>query len=138
MSYARFFSLYNKARKAGMLPHADHHELVADMTGGKRASLRDLSPRELWQLEQRIQELLDPAAASMQRMRRKVIAILAGRGAVNAYGRPDMPRIEAWVRKYGHLHAPLNAYTLAGLTKLVTQAEAVMASDLKAITAHHG
>lgn len=138
MSYSRFFSLYNKARKAGMLPHADHHELVADMTGGKRASLRDLSPRELWQLEQRIQELLNPRAASMQRQRRKVIAILAARGAVNAQGKPDMPRIEAWVRKYGYLHVELNAYDYEELPRLVGQAEAVMASDIKATLSHHG
>lgn len=137
MSYARFFSLYNQARKAGMLPHADHHELVADMTGGKRASLRDLSSKELWQLEQRIQELLDPRAASMQRQRRKVIAILAARGAVNAQGKPDMPRIEAWVRKYGYLHVELNAYDYEELPRLVGQAEAVMASDTKAILSHH-
>lgn len=137
MSYARFFSLYNKARKAGMLPHADHHELVADMTGGKRASLRDLSPRELWQLEQRIQELLNPRAASMQRQRRKVIAILAARGAVNTQGKPDMPRIEAWVKKYGYLHVELNDYGYEELPRLVTQAEAVMASDIKATLSHH-
>lgn len=137
MSYQRFFSLFNQARQAGVLPHADHHELVADMTGGKAAGLRELSQRELAEMETRIQELLDPVQASMQRMRRKVIGILAGRGAVTPQGRPDMERIHGWVEKYGYLHKALNNYTRQELPRLVTQAEAVMASDLKAINARH-
>ncbi len=138
MSYARFFGLFKSARVAGIMPYADHAELIAEVTSGRTSSLRDLTPQELRAIEQRIQELLDPKEAAAQRMRRKVIGILAGRGAVNEAGRPDMPHILAWVLKYGYLHKELNDYLPKELPQLVTQAERIVASDLKAIRAHHG
>lgn len=131
--YAHFFLLYNQARRSGLLPYAEHGELVHDATQGRTSSLRELSPQELRALEQRILELIDPAEASMQRQRRKVIAILAARGCINAAGRPDMAHIHAWVEAYGYLHKPLNDYTSKELPRLVTQAEAIVASDLKAV-----
>ncbi|MBK7285951.1 MAG: hypothetical protein IPI95_01935 [Flavobacteriales bacterium] len=78
---------------------------------------------------------MDPVAASLQRQRRKVIAILAGRGATKD-GKPDMPHIYAWVRKYGYLHKELNAYTREELPRLVTQAEAIAGTDLQAVRRH--
>ena len=139
MSYARFFSLFNQAKRQPDWPYDTHGELVREFTGGGTDSLRRLSYPELRKLEQRIEALaLDPKKAAAQRMRRKIIGILAARGAVNALGRPDMEHVHAWVLRYGYLHKELNAYTVAELPKLVTQAEAIVASDLKAIIAHHG
>lgn len=131
-TYSRFFSMYNKATKAGALAYDGHGELVHDWTKGRTSSLRDLSPLELRRIERRIEELMDPVAASLQRQRRKVIAILAGRG-VTKDGKPDMPHIYAWVRKYGYLHQELNAYTREELPRLVTQAEAIAGTDLQAV-----
>lgn len=136
--YAHFFSLFNQARKSGLVPYADHGELVNDATQGRTSSLRELSRQELRSIEQELLNLLDPQEASMQRQRRKVIAILASRGCTTPEGKPDMAHIHAWVERYGYLHIPLNAYDRQSLPRLVTQAEAVMASDLKAIAKHHG
>lgn len=135
-SYARFFSLFRQAQKAGVMHFYDHAELVLAETGERTASLRDLRPDELHELERKIEELMDPKQASMQRQRRKVIGILAGRGVLNAQGKPDMPHILAWVLRYGYLHKDLNAYTLAELPRLVTQAEAIVATDIQAIQRH--
>lgn len=130
--YTHFFSLFGRAQRTGTLRHDDHHQLVQDWSGGTRSGLRELTPAELRDLEIYIQELMDPTAAAAQRMRRKIIGILAGRGCVTSAGRPDMVRIQAWVTKYGYLHKPLNHYTNAELPRLVTQAERVQHSDLKA------
>lgn len=133
MKYSRFFSLLKKARQLGVVAHLDHRELVADVMSGKRTSLRELSANELRSLERTLQHLIDPAQESAQRMRRKVIAILASRGVIDAHGKPDMAHINAWVMKYGHAKKPLMQYTNAELTQLVTQAEHIVATDLKAI-----
>lgn len=136
MNYARFFSLFRQGTQTGVLRYAEHGELVADATQGRTSSLRDLTPQELRTIEQRIAELVDPQEAARQRMRRKVIAILAARGTITPQGKPDMVRVLVWVMKYGYLHKPLNAYTYAELPQLVTQAERIAASDLNAVRAH--
>lgn len=135
-NYTRFFSLFNKAVRVGVVLDTDHHEFVKDYTGGRTESLKQLSPEELAQIEVHIQELMDPAAAAANRQRRKVIAILAARGCINAQGKPDMPHIYAWVQKYGYLHKHMNHYTNAELPRLVTQAERISASDMKALLAN--
>lgn len=131
MSYTRFFQLFSRAQRVGVVKSKDHHDLLHDYCG--KSSLKDLSAEELAQLEVHIQELMDPVAAAANRMRRKVIAILAARGAVTAQNKPDMDHIYAWVLKYGYLHKPFNHYTYAELTRLVTQAEKVVSTDLKAL-----
>ena len=50
-TYSRFFSMYNKATKAGALAYDGHGELVHDWTKGRTSSLRDLSPLELRRIE---------------------------------------------------------------------------------------
>lgn len=138
-TYKRFFSLFKQAKLQGNWPYEDHSELVAEFTGGQTTSLRKLTQRELWKLEARLEEMIgDPKKQAGQRMRRKIIGILAGRGAVTTQGKPDMAQIYAWVLRYGYLKKDLNAYTVHELPKLVYQAESVLASDLKAILAHHG
>lgn len=138
-TYKRFFGLFNKAKRQPNWPYEDHAELVSEFTGGQVTSLRKLTERELWKLEVRLEEMIaDPKKQAGQRMRRKVIGILAGRGAINAQGKPDMPRIHAWVTKYGYLKKHMNAYTVQELPKLVYQAESIMESDLKALLANHG
>lgn len=134
VGYARFFQLLRKAQNAGVLREDDHHQVISELTGGLKSSLRELTREELRRAEQQLQELVDPVGAAANRMRRKVIAILAAHGATDAEGRPDMVRINAWAQKYGHGKKPLNHYTNAELPTLVTQAERVMASDIKAIT----
>ena len=136
-TYSRFFAAYAKAINSGALVYEHYSDLVHDWTDGRTASLRSLSPVELRRMERRIEDLVNPVAASLQRQRRKIIAILAGRGATKD-GRPDMERIHAWVLKYGYLHQPLNAYGPKELPRLVTQAEAIVASDINAVSKHHG
>ncbi len=138
-TYKRFFSLWNQGKRSPNWPYTDHSELVSEFTEGKTDSLRRLNERELYRLEDRLAELIaGPATQAAQRMRRKVIAILAARGVINAQGKPDMPHVYAWVRKYGYLKKDLNAYTVHELPKLVTQAERIMESDLKALLSNHG
>lgn len=138
-SYKRFFLLWNDAKRDPHWPYETHGELVSEFTQGATDSLRKLNDTELRRLERRIEEMnLDPKKLAPQRMRRKVIAILADRGVINTQGKPDMPRVYGWVRKYGYLKKELNAYTVTELPKLVSQAEAILASDLKALLANHG
>lgn len=132
--YARFFQLFERGRRVGALRFDDHHDLVKDYYG--KAGLRDLTADELHKLEVHIQEIMDPAAASANQQRRKVIAILAMRGAVTEDGKPDMKHVYAWVLKYGYLHKPFNHYTNAELPRLVTQAERIVNSDMKALKAN--
>lgn len=137
-TYARFFSLFRQAQRQPDWPYESHGELVAEFTGGQTDSLRKLTDRERWKLEVRLEEMIaDPQKQAAQRMRRKIIGILAARGVINAQGKPDMPHIHAWVLKYGYLHKPLNAYTNAELPRLVGQAEAILLSDIKAVAANH-
>lgn len=133
-TYTRFFQLFSRAQRVGAVKTKDHHDLISDYCG--KQSLKDLTPEELAQLEIHIQELMDPAAAAANRMRRKVIAILAARGAVNSKNKPDMDHVYAWVLKYGYLGKPFNHYTNAELPRLVTQAEKVVATDIKALRAN--
>ena len=138
-TYKRFFLLFNAAKRNPHWPYEDHGELVMEFTEGATNSLRKLTAVELRKLERRIEQMeADPKQQAAQRMRRKIIGILAERGAINDKGKPDMESVYAWARKYGYLHKHLNAYTLAELPKLVTQAENIIASDLKALLANHG
>ena len=136
--FTRFFSLFNKAIRVGAIHDKDHHALIDSYTGGHTQSLKALTPAELKRIEVYIQELMDPAAAAANRQRRKIIAILASRGASDAAGKPDMKHVYAWVLKYGYLHKPLNHYTNAELPRLVTQAERIVASDIKAMSKSNG
>ena len=137
-NYSRFFMLYNKGRDAGVVPYSTHRELLADATHGRTSSVKELTPDELARIERGIQELLYPVGDKANRMRRKVIGILAARGAVNRQGKPEMQHVQAWVIKYGYMHKELNAYTVLELPKLVSQAEGIVASDIKAIQQNHG
>lgn len=132
----RFFALFSAAQKAGKHEYADYQDLLRDWTGGKKEHLRDLSPDEQRSLEAHLQEMVNPVAEAANRMRRKVIACLRAHGCSTPEGKADMERINAWCVKYGHAHKPLNHVTNAELPRLVTQAERVNMSDLKAITAN--
>ncbi len=66
------------------------------------------------------------------KMRKKVIANCLQAGmAIN--GRADMPKIYAWVEKYGHAKKHFNKYTYHELTTLVTQAQQMFKTFLKAV-----
>jgi hypothetical protein len=138
-NYNRFFMLFRDSKVDPHFPYENHGELVSEFTEGRTGSLRSLTPDEVRGLERRLEEVAaDPRKAKAQRMRRKIIGILAARGAVNAQGKPDMDHVHAWVNRYGYLHKHFNAYTVAELPKLVSQAEAIVASDIKAIQNIHG
>lgn len=134
--YSRFFKLYHSARTSGVLPYRDHHILVEDLTEGRYKGLSELPLPELRRIEAEIERLMQPTVDPCNQMRRKIIGILKERGAVLDDGKADMPHIYAWVLKYGYLHKPMNAYTANELPRLVTQAEQVVASDIKAIQSH--
>lgn len=134
-SYTMFFALFNRAKRERKVLVDDHHELVADYFQGRHTGLSSLSKDDLRNLERHLQELVDPVGAAADRMRRKVIAILASHGMTKE-GRPDMAHINAWCTKYGFGHKPLNNYANAELPRLVTQAEHIVKSDLKAIAAN--
>ncbi|MCW5900461.1 MAG: hypothetical protein KIT10_14445 [Flavobacteriales bacterium] len=138
-TYSRFFLLWKDAKSDPHWPYENHGELVREFTRGGTDSLRRLTVVELRRLERRMEEMqMNPRLQAGQRMRRKIIGILAARGAVNVQGKPDMAHVYAWVRKYGYLGKELNAYTVAELPKLVSQAEAIVASDYRAIQQNHG
>lgn len=129
----RFFTLHRQAVQSNLV-EPDHHDLVADFTGGRTRSLRELSTQELKSLEARMEEIVEPLNAGANRMRRKVIAILAAHGMTTDDGKPDMAHINAWCTKYGFGRKALNHYSKAELPRLVTQAERVMKSDIKAVS----
>ena len=134
--YARFHALFGRCQREGKVREVDYHEVIKDLTGGQKGRLSDLTPGELRNIEAALQELVDPVGGAANRMRRKVIAILAAHGMCDAHNKPDMAHINAWCVKYGHAHKPLNHYANNELPRLVSQAEGVMRSDINAVKNH--
>ena len=91
------------------------------------------SSKELYETEaQYIINHLKQVQGNCDKMRKKVISICIQSGmAIN--GRADMPKIYAWVEQYGHAKKPLNKYNYNELVKLVTQAQQMFKTFLKAV-----
>lgn len=133
---ARFFTLFYKAQKAHKHDFTDYKDMLLQWTSGKKDSFKALTDDERRSLEEHLQNMVNPVASAADRMRRKVIACLRAHGCNTPDGKADMVRINAWCVKYGHAHKALNHVTNAELPRLVTQAERVNMSDLKAIAAN--
>lgn len=66
----------------------------------------------------------DPA----DKMRKKILSICHEMGWENLDGSIDWKVLNGWLKKYGYLHLPLNAYELDELPQLVTQFENLLKS----------
>jgi hypothetical protein len=140
--FSRFYALF---RQAG-LEQEDKNKLVLEASNQRTASLKELKAEELQSLEQHLQSKLPQSQApkgwkqspaqsfpkhdELQKMRKKVIALLGYGLGWNVYDKAknkmvaDMVRIYGWVQKYG-VHNPkkLNEYDKKELAALITQVE---------------
>lgn len=85
-------------------------------------STKELSYEEANRLINTLNGHFVPQNDAANKMRRKIISCCRECGFTKE-GKADMPRIEAWVLKYGYLGKALNQYSAQELPKLVTQAE---------------
>lgn len=138
--YATYFAIEKDLKKRGF--DFEREELIGMFTDGEKDSLRELSNEEYHQFIQWLNEnnndgkmfaasfdISEQAVANNQR--RKIIALLTKLGYVTASNKADMPRIYAWVEKYGYLNKPMNQYNSAELPKLVYQAESFYKSHIE-------
>lgn len=123
--FAQYFALEKQLKATGY--KADRSDLIADYTGNRSTSLKELTPHEYNGLIRFMNEQLQPFKQKQEdknrRQRRKVIALFCNMHYVTADGKADMKRINDWCIKYGHLHVELTYYSGADLTRLVSQAE---------------
>lgn len=138
--YAQYFAIEKDLKKRGF--DFEREELIEMFTDGEKDSLRELSNEEYHQFIQWLNEnnsdgkmfaasfdISEEAVANNQR--RKIIALLTKLGYVTARNKADMPRIYAWVEKYGYLNKPMNQYGSTELPKLVYQAESFYKSHIE-------
>lgn len=138
--YATYFAIEKDLKKRGF--DFEREELIEMFTDGEKDSLRELSNEEYHQFIQWLNEnnsdgkmfaasfdISEQAVANSQR--RKIISLLTKLGYVTARNKADMPRIYAWVDKYGYLNKPMNQYNSAELPKLVYQAEQFYKSHIE-------
>lgn len=140
INYSRYFVL-EKQIKAKGLP-IDRKELLIQYTEGKISSFKDPQLTEAvfrgfcnWvEKSYEVKKKEDWQNTPENTMRRKIIALFKEIGYTVAGGKADMKAINTWSIKKGYLHKPLNEYTLKELPTLVSQAEMVNRSCIKATT----
>lgn len=138
--YAAYFAIEKSLQQRGFSFERD--ELIEMFTEGKKSSLRELTATEYQRFLKWLNSNNDDAASFRMEFeksdkqvannqRRKIIALLTKLGYVTASNKADMPRIYAWVEKYGYLNKPMNQYNSAELPKLVYQAESFYKSHIE-------
>lgn len=121
MNYGKFFSLLKAANEKGHL--INRKDLIYGFTEGRTESLKEVSPSELREMEMHLQQLVHSDQDKADKMRKKVISVFHHLNIRDEKGRVKMEAVNAWCKKYGYLHKPLNDYTVSELPRLVTQAE---------------
>lgn len=138
--YATYFAIEKDLKKRGF--DFERDELIEMFTEGRKSSLRELTATEYHLFLNWLKENNDDAAVFRREFeksekqvannqRRKIIALLVKLGYTTPEGKADMPRIYAWVDKYGYLSKPMNQYTIIELPKLVYQAEQFYKSHIE-------
>ena len=133
-SYTAYFAIEKKIKRMGVPLERD--EWIEQFTEGKKTGLTQLSPTEYREFIMFMNQILKVQSVQKEKelkQRRKVIALFAQMGYVTEDQKSDMQRIHNWCFQYGHMHKDLNHYTGADLTKLVTQAQEVYNTFLKAL-----
>lgn len=106
----------------------DKKDLVRSFTNGRAESSKELSVKEANRLILHLEgfhQTHDPA----DRMRKKIFAIchhlqwIYGSSEVDK--KLNQVKIDAFIKRYGYLKKPLNAYTRLELPKLVSQLEII-------------
>jgi hypothetical protein len=123
--------IHTLLHRCGLGPHKEN--LVLGMSDGRTTHVSELMPQEAKKLTDYLQAQANTIAAAQDqrsqradKMRKKIISMAYDMGwTVIDTGRAkaDMPRINAWVLKYGYLHKPLNQYTYHELPNLLHQYE---------------
>jgi hypothetical protein len=113
-------------------------DMVSQFTDGRTESSSQMYSAECQRLIDYLQQQANQAqsqqAQSSDLMRKKIIGFFRKKGHVSANGKTDMQAVHNWCVKHGYLHKPLNQYTYQELPTLVTQAERMYQSFLKAIS----
>ncbi len=110
-------------------------DMVYDFTNGRTIHTSEMSIKEADEMIRFLRSEINKNDREFQsdRMRKKIIAKFVDMGYVTKEGKADMPRIYAWVEKYGYLHKHLNKYTYEELPKLVSKNEKSYYSFLKTV-----
>lgn len=73
----------------------------------------------------------DPRAASIDRMKGKILSMAHEMNWRLPTGKIDMKTVNGWCRKYGYMHKPLDDYEYAELPALITQFEKMYIQFIK-------
>lgn len=138
--YSAYFAIEPKVNKAtgGTKDRAD---LIRDFTDGKKHSLKQLRDHEYKGFIQYLKKTynLDDTGRWQHTpeniMRRKIIGIFREMGYCLPNGKADIKAINEWCQKYSVTKQPLNENDHDELVRVVTQAEIVLNSFSKSITA---
>jgi len=130
-----FHAILAKRGIADMKP-----QLVSSQCDGRTEHASELSVTEMSELIKRLQLepdiRLDSVKEAENRMRRRILSLCYTIGWTvldKSKGKHevDWEKLNAWLIKYGYLHKLLNDYTYNELTKLVTQFENFIKSDIR-------
>ncbi|WP_107039935.1 hypothetical protein [Brumimicrobium mesophilum] len=135
IKFNQYFAIEKRIKSLGV--DIDREDVISELTGGKKDSLRSLTPHEYKELLYAMTKTLGNEANRMQKsmdaQRKKIIAHLAKVGYTTPEGKADMKSIYSWVLKYGYLHKGLNDYTAKELPFLVSQSHNVYKKFIKAL-----
>lgn len=121
-------------RRQHGLDEETYRGMLAEATGGRTGSTKELSQKEAFALIDGLVKALRQAQGdstwqqrnkAMDKMRRKIIGYAREMGwwLPGEMRVVDMERINGWCCKYGFGHKPINRYSYDELPKLVSQFE---------------
>lgn len=115
--------------------------IVLTYTNDRSSHVSEMSKKEAATLIQHLsgESKFNNSVDRGEKQRRYIIAMARQMGWTTTDGRADMVKINSWIAKYGHLNSTgknttLNSYKAEHLTKLVSQFQQVLKSNLKAFS----
>lgn len=131
--------LYSLLRDKKLM--ARRHDLVYSHSNGRTENSAELTDQEIDTLLEHVAHYgkEKPTRSGIdyqgQQMRRRILSMCYNLGWVswcNTRNKTvvDMQRLDAWMKKYGYLHKPMNSYSYKELPRLVTQFEKMLKKEL--------
>lgn len=110
-------------------------DMVEQYTGGRTRSTADMYTHECQALINFLSAQVGKTTEGQRadKMRKKIISMAHEMGWQLPNGKADIARVNAWCKKYGHGHKPLNSYQYKELPELVGQFEEAYKYYLKTI-----
>jgi len=136
MNYKAYFAAEKQLNERGF--NLPRKEIIEMATGGRKHSLKALSPFEYNEVLRSINQIIfrqpkEEEEAEANKMRRKIIALFAKQGWRTTEGKSDMNRINNWCINYGKFKKSLNQHTNSELPQLISQVEKVYQSFIETL-----